>query len=461
MNSSARSLRVPLVAAVLTFASGVGAVSFDWATVGDPGNACDPQPWGCFGNVDAVYRIAEHEVTNLQYVEFLNAKAQTDALGLYNPNMATGRGGIVRSGGPGSYQYSLIAGRETLPVNFVSVFDAMRFVNWVHNGQGDGNTETGAYTMPPNAFGVPPGRNPGAWIFLPTNDEWFKAAYYDPSLGVFFDYPAGSDSQIVCSVPTSLSNTANCGGALGDLTPVGSYPGSSSPSGSLDQAGNLQEWTETEVEDIGTWFIRGGSFALGAEWNQGSRQDDDYPDTERSVVGFRVASLEVGANGTECGDSVCEGPENSLTCSADCPEICGDGVCSIAETPANCLADCPSVCGDQLCTGNETVNSCFVDCGFCGDGVCIGWENATTCPIDCAPVCGDDLVEGNERCEAGVPLGNTCMSLGFDDGMLNCDPATCQYDTSRCTENQCLPKRSFCWSGSQCCSGRCSWFRCR
>jgi hypothetical protein len=33
------------------------------------------------------------------------------------------------------------------PVNYVSFFDAMRFINWLHNGEGSGDTETSAYTI--------------------------------------------------------------------------------------------------------------------------------------------------------------------------------------------------------------------------------------------------------------------------------------------------------------------------
>jgi len=75
------------------------AVTIDWVTVGDPGNACDvqppypPRPGGCFGSVDYVYLISKYEVTNAQYAEFLNAVADTDTNGLYSESMGTGFGG--------------------------------------------------------------------------------------------------------------------------------------------------------------------------------------------------------------------------------------------------------------------------------------------------------------------------------------------------------------------------------
>ncbi|MDX2116146.1 MAG: hypothetical protein SFZ24_11095 [Planctomycetota bacterium] len=54
-----------------------------------------------------------------------------------------------RHGAPGSYTYSTVNGRENNPVNYVSFWDATRCANWLHNGQGAGDTETGAYTLTP------------------------------------------------------------------------------------------------------------------------------------------------------------------------------------------------------------------------------------------------------------------------------------------------------------------------
>ena len=143
----------------------------DWTPIGNPGNACDPQSQGCFGAVGYDYYIGTYEVTNAQYAEFLNAKAGSDPLGLYNPTMANpnAHGGIKQTGSPGSFTYSTYAGRENMPVSYVSYWDTLRFVNWMNNGQGIGDTETGAYTLLggtpiPNNPGVT--RNPGAATFL-------------------------------------------------------------------------------------------------------------------------------------------------------------------------------------------------------------------------------------------------------------------------------------------------------
>ena len=46
-------------------------------------------------------------------------------------------------------KYSIISGLGNRPVNWVSWYDAIRFANWLNNGQGNGDTESGSYTLLP------------------------------------------------------------------------------------------------------------------------------------------------------------------------------------------------------------------------------------------------------------------------------------------------------------------------
>jgi len=292
MHRSIRPLLLLVSLQALTPAA--SALDIEFVTVGNPGNACDPQGVGrCFGAVGYSYRIAAHEVTNAQYAEFLNAKAASDPLGLYNPDMAGNEGGITRSGSSGSFAYGVIAGRENNPVTLVSLYDALRFVNWLHNGQGNDSTETGAYTLlggtatPSNPMVE---RNAGATVFLTSDAEWYKAAYYNTEAGIYFDYPAGTDAQIVCSAPSAAGNRANCGSAAGGLTAVGSYPGSPSPNGTFDQGGNVDEWTDTLVF-MDNRALRGGNLGSPADRLRGEIQEYDDPSFESGGIGFRVAGV--------------------------------------------------------------------------------------------------------------------------------------------------------------------------
>ena len=297
-------MRAPLVRVgcllSLLIASSASAVSMAWTPIGIPGNACDSQPQGCFGTVGYAYSIGTYDVTNAQYAEFLNAKAASDPLGLYNTNMANSglMGGITRTGVSGIYSYSAIASRGDMPVNFVSFYDALRFANWMNNGQGSGDTETGSYTLfggtatPSNGTVVP--RNDGATIVLTSENEWYKAAYYNPLGASYFDYPMGSDALPNCSAPTATANSANCLNAAGDFTNRGSYTGSASPLGTFDQGGNAWEWNEAIIPD-GYRLMRGGATGY-AEINlkASERTFYEYPSDGRETFGFRLAMIPGG-----------------------------------------------------------------------------------------------------------------------------------------------------------------------
>jgi len=284
-----------LVVAVVSIGTSASAVPIDWTPVGNPGNAADNTG---FGAVGYAYNIGTYEVTNEQYAEFLTAKAAADPLGLYDTGMGSDAspnfGGITRTGSSGSYTYSTIPGREKMPVNLVTFYDALRFANWLNNGKGSGDTETGAYTLlggtetPSNGTTVT--RNAGATIFLTSENEWYKAAYYNAISTSYFDYPPGSDTQTTCSGPTAVANRANCGNAVSNLTIRGSYTGSASPYGTFDQGGNVYEWNESIV--AGTQRgIRGGGFVDAAAFTAASSSNFQSPQSAFSSYGFRVASI--------------------------------------------------------------------------------------------------------------------------------------------------------------------------
>jgi hypothetical protein len=227
------------------------AVTIDWVTVGDPGNPANRYGQG---DVPYVYRIGKYDVTVNQYVELLNRKDPTGAntLGLFGPEMSDATyGGIsFNAGAADGIKYEVIAGRGNHPVNYVSFFDAARFANWLNNGQADGDTESGAYTLlggtpiPSNSMEVT--RNPGAQVFIPSQDEWIKAGHFLPGVNIYFEYPTSSNTPPTSSPPTNVVNRANfLPNGPGNLTDVGAYTRTTSPYGAYDMAGNVIQWTDT------------------------------------------------------------------------------------------------------------------------------------------------------------------------------------------------------------------------
>ena len=189
-----RKLLLVAALAALLVTPASAAVIIDWVPIGNAGNAADTPSTNCFaascGSVAYDYQISPYEVTNAQYVELLNAKAASDPLGLYNPSMGSDAtfGGITRSGVSGTYTYAVKSGFADKPVTYVSFYDSLRFANWLNNGQGSGDTETGAYTLlggtatPSDGTSVT--RNGGANIFLPSDNEWYKAAPTAPAVSI-------------------------------------------------------------------------------------------------------------------------------------------------------------------------------------------------------------------------------------------------------------------------------------
>jgi formylglycine-generating enzyme required for sulfatase activity len=308
-----------------SFASARGsALEIDWVTIGDPGNPPDDTVANSrlcvggesgFGSVAERYRIGRTEITRGQYAEFLNAVASAaDPNGLYDIRMVDGGAGISRTADP-PYVYAVAPGNQDLPIGAVGYYDTLRFANWLHNGQpsgpqSDATTEEGAYALH-GSNPTPLTREPDALFFLPSEDEWYKAAFYDPSLGAYRLFPTHSDSPPTLGPPTNAPNSANIGcctsgvgcnvvEAVCDVTDVGSYPASASPLGTLDQAGNLWEWTEDLFEpepnvdptlSCPFWY----ALTRGGAWNRGQNDPRSTVRTPTALdvccsAGFRMAS---------------------------------------------------------------------------------------------------------------------------------------------------------------------------
>jgi len=315
-----KTLALALVAWGITANNASALITIDTVLVGNAGNANDPTTG--YGAVDYNYRIGTYEVTLSQYSAFLNAVGATDTYGLYNAYMGTDlhSAGIARSGVSGSYTYAVI-GSGARPVTYVSWYDSARFVNWLQNGQpiglqAAGTTETGAYTLTGNTGLITRNAN---WVYgLPSENEWYKAAYHQPvaqggDTDNYWLYPTRSNVQPnsrngSASDPNSanyyyddgIANGFNGGYAVNNsttiptpnaLTDVGAFSLAGSFYGTFDQGGNVWERNDAVIGSAG--YLSGGSWynsEVEGDLRASFRISDD-PAFESLNVGFRVAMV--------------------------------------------------------------------------------------------------------------------------------------------------------------------------
>ena len=296
------------------FSSAAHGISIETVLVSDVGNVADGRFMNDgttgYGSVSYEYRIGKYEVTNDEYAVFLNAIATTDTHEIYELSMgSTVQGVIVRSGGAPNYIYTVKPNMGNKPVIGVTHGDARRFANWLHNGQPNGGqtvdtTEGGAYDM--TGPSLPLARSPSATWFIPSENEWYKSAYYDPRDAAaggppgnshYWLYATGTLGQPTTAMANVVGNISNPGlntanyieaanwngsAPFGNVTTVGSAgPLSASFYGTFDQSGNMNEFNENIT-------IRGGQYnSLQDAISAGVRFGNSFG----GYAGLRIASV--------------------------------------------------------------------------------------------------------------------------------------------------------------------------
>ncbi|TWT76077.1 Formylglycine-generating sulfatase enzyme [Posidoniimonas polymericola] len=265
------------------FGSGEHRFEIPFVTIGAPGNPADttgaPNP---AGRVDYVYQICKYEVPE-EAVRSANALSELagEPLGL-----------TLDDRGPQK------------PATSLSWFEAARFVNWLNADQGHPPAykfdEQGAFQLwSPDDAGYNPAnpfRNRAAVYVLPSVDEWYKAAYYDPIAQVWWDYPTGSDEPPIPVASGTDPGTAVWNQVTGPADVQ--LAGGASPFRTIGQGGNVIEWEETAadlVNDRGGELLglRGGDSGptIGAI-DLSSSFRNTFPPTGNPVnVGFRVVRV--------------------------------------------------------------------------------------------------------------------------------------------------------------------------
>ncbi|MBW4560980.1 MAG: formylglycine-generating enzyme family protein [Mojavia pulchra JT2-VF2] len=301
----------------------------EFVVIDEVGNREDPI-YG-FGHVPYIYEIGKFEITNEEYAEFLNAVAKyDDPYSLYSPSMSMGLfGGIDRFSKEGIYVYHPKQGWGKRPVVYVSWYDLARLANWYHYkkpctgraelGTTEGTNNLGAYdtrnfpkdhTVMIDYRKLPFRRNKKALYWIPNENEWYKAAHYDPTINSqrkYWDYPVRTNNVPNNSEPPGDEYSVNffrdtfAIGKPDFLTEVGAYRLACTYFGTYDQGGNVWEWLENwRLEDRGAEkvrAVRGGSATYSEIGLHARNTDPGNPSHEKFIWGGRLARAHVTSSG--------------------------------------------------------------------------------------------------------------------------------------------------------------------
>ncbi len=240
---------------------------YDYRTFTDPSN---------------YYRIGTYEITNDQWNKFVNS---------YGP---------VTGSPSDAYDESVYWTGTDIPMHRVSWYEVAQFVNWLNTStdhqaaykftgtQGTGNYTLGVWESGDVGYDASnPYRNSNAFYFLPTEDEWVKAAYWNGTS--LQDHATPDNSEPVKNVDSNYLNQT------GDQ-PWNVGSGSEELNGTFDMMGNVDEWMESPY--YSGYYLAGSirPYHGGAYYNSLGylilrNRYRSEPSNERYHTGFRVASV--------------------------------------------------------------------------------------------------------------------------------------------------------------------------
>ena len=270
-----------------TFGSGTNMFSMNSVEISNPGNGDDLGGGGGtysapYGGVDYIYRIGVTEVPQ-------DWITKATRLGLTN---------VTAGAWPGSQ-----------PAANMTWHEAAAFVNWLNTSSGHHAAYDLTYT---NSWSMRLWSKAEAWqsggenlyrhkdahYFLPSEDEFYKAAFHknDGVTANYWDYATGGNIAPIAVASGTEAGTVvyNQETALGPA--VVDAAGGLSPYGTRAQTGNLGEMKESAFDGLNNFptesRVRGGgrwNFDV-SQLNSSFRVQHDLP-TSSSGIGFRVASV--------------------------------------------------------------------------------------------------------------------------------------------------------------------------
>jgi formylglycine-generating enzyme required for sulfatase activity len=274
-----------------SFGSGANQFNMTFVPIGNPGNVADttgsPNPAGA---VSYNYLMGKYEVSE-------------NMIEKYNAEYGTANGLAITKDTRGTDK----------PATRVSWNEAARFVNWLNTSTGGFAaykfTTTGVNdnidlwnsldTLDYDASN--PFRSLRANYVLPSMDEWYKAAHYDPNTTLYYNYPTGSNMAPAAVAGSTSAGTAVYSQSFAQGPADVNNAGGLSPFGVMGLGGNVWEWTETEFDLVNDSVSslrgsRGGSWISSISFGlSSSDQSIGNPANEFDTFGFRVASLDFTA----------------------------------------------------------------------------------------------------------------------------------------------------------------------
>ena len=269
------------------FGTGTNQFSIDFVEMGNVGNPADGSG---YGSVDHAYRMGKFEVTVEQ---FTKARAADSRIGDGDEDYWNDG---TRTVGPGA------------PAASNSWYEAAMFANWLTTG----DAYAGAYSFNSNGVLIAVDRDAavaayGTAYVLPTEDEWYKAAYYKPAAdGSYSKYSNGLSSDPIRGTSNgwNYSEWVWPNGSL-ETHPVNDPPnytwetgfGGEEQNGTYDMGGNVWEWCESAYDGVlddmqEGRVIRGGGYEISAHYmSSGNRHPAFSPSNEHELVGFRIAAI--------------------------------------------------------------------------------------------------------------------------------------------------------------------------
>lgn len=240
----------------------IRGLDMSFVGIGNAGNAASTNTG--YGAVNYNYGIATYEVTIDQ---FTKARAMDSRVGDGNED-----------------HWNTVS--TNAPATMVSWFEAAKFCNWLTSG----DAYSGAYQ-----FDIGGGltnvmtreqvlADGGVFYVLPTENEWYKAAYYTGS--GYSLYANGTSAAPGASDARYGNNT--------DPWAVGG--GTGEQSGTYDMMGNVWEWCESAFD--GTLdvisenrVLRGGAYNTAEGSLEAINRFYDNPDNPDFNVGFRPVAI--------------------------------------------------------------------------------------------------------------------------------------------------------------------------